>query len=52
MGVHVVLAVIAGASAAIHSIGRSRLALALGGAIGLLTSLVALFIGVLLHTGG
>ena len=51
VGVHVVLAVIAGASAAIHSIGRSRLALALGGAIGLLTSLVALFIGVLLHTG-
>lgn len=52
VGVHVALAVVAGASAAVHSIGRSKLALALGGAIGLLTSLVVLFIGVLLHTAG
>lgn len=52
IGVHVALAVVAGASAAVHSIGRSKLALALGGAVGLLTSLVALFVGVLLHTAG
>jgi putative copper export protein len=52
VGVHIVLAVVAGASAAIHSIGTTKLALALGGAIGLLTSLAALFVGALLGTGG
>jgi len=51
VGVHIVLAVVAGASAAIHSIGTTKLALALGGAIGLLTSLAALFVGALLGTG-
>lgn len=48
---HVLLAVVAGAAAAVHAVGHSRLALALGGAIGLLASLGALFIGVLLRTG-
>jgi putative copper export protein len=51
VAVHLVLAVVAAASAAIHSLGRSKLALALGGAIGLLTSLGALFVGMLLRTG-
>lgn len=51
VGVHVVLAVIAATSAAIHSLGRSKLALALGGAIGLVASLGALFVGLLLRTG-
>ena len=51
VAVHVVLAVVAATSAAIHSLGRSKLALALGGAIGLLSSLGALFVGMLLRTG-
>jgi hypothetical protein len=42
---------VAAASSAIHSLGRSKLALALGGAVGLLTSLGALFVGMLLRTG-
>lgn len=51
VAVHVVLAVAAGISAAIHSLGRSKLALALGGALGLITSLAAMFLGLLLRTG-
>jgi putative copper export protein len=51
VAVHVILAVVAATSAAIHSLGRSKLALALGGAIGLFTSLGALFVGMLLRTG-
>jgi uncharacterized membrane protein len=51
VAVHVVLAVVAATSAAIHSLGRSKLALALGGAIGLFASLGALFVGMLLRTG-
>lgn len=51
VAVHVVLAVIAATSAAIHSLGRSKLALALGGALGLFTSLGAVFVGLLLRTG-
>lgn len=51
VAVHVVLAVLAATSAAVHSLGRSKLALALGGALGLLTSLGALFVGLLLRTG-
>ena len=47
---HVGLAVITGIAAAAHSIGRSRLAIALGGALGLLTSLGALYLGVLITT--
>lgn len=51
VGIHVVLAVVAASSAAIHSLGRSKLALALGGAVGLLSSLGALFVGILVRTG-
>lgn len=47
----VAVAVIAAVAVAIHSIGQSKLALALGGAIGLLGSLAALYLGILLHTG-
>jgi putative copper export protein len=46
--VHILLAVVTGVSAAIHSMGQSKLALALGGAIGGLSALGALFVGVLL----
>ena len=49
--VHVLLAVATGIAAAVHSLGRSRLALALGGALGLVTALGALFVGVLLGSG-
>lgn len=49
--VHVLLTGVAGAAAAVHAVGRTRLALALGGAIGLLASLGALFVGLLLRTG-
>jgi len=46
------LAVSTAMFAAIHSLGRSKLALALGGALGLLTGLGAMFIGLLLRTAG
>ncbi len=49
--VHVFLSALTGISAAVHSLGRTKLALALGGALGLLTALAALFTGLLLSTG-
>jgi uncharacterized membrane protein len=49
--VHVVLATASGIAAAAHTIGKSKLALAIGGAFGLLLSLAALFVGFLLRTG-
>ena len=51
MFVHVLLAMAAAMFVVIHSIGQTKLALALGGALGLLTSLGAMFIGILLQTG-
>lgn len=52
MFVHVILSVATATFAVIHSMGRTKLALALGGALGLLTSLGAMFVGILLQTGG
>ena len=49
--VKIVVAVAAGAAAAVHVAARSKLALALGGAIGALASVAAVFLGILLHTG-
>jgi putative copper export protein len=49
--VHVLLAMAAAMFVVIHSVGQTKLALALGGALGLLTSLGAMFVGVLLQTG-
>lgn len=49
--VHVLTAIAAGLATAVHSFGKSKLALALGGALGLLFSLAALFIGILLRSG-
>lgn len=49
--VKVAVAMVAGTATAIHSIGQSKVALALGGAVGALASLMAVFLGVLLHTG-
>lgn len=49
--VKVTVAMVAGMATAIHSLGQSKIALALGGAVGALASLAAVFLGVLLHTG-
>ncbi len=49
--VHVALAALTGAAAAVHTIGRSKLALALGGAVGAVAALGALFVGLMLKTG-
>ncbi|MDW3213056.1 MAG: hypothetical protein R8G01_03605 [Ilumatobacteraceae bacterium] len=49
--VKIALAMASGAAAAVHQIGSSKLALALGGAIGLLAALGAMFCGYLLTTG-
>jgi putative copper export protein len=49
--VKIAVAVSAGVFVLIHSLGRTKLALALGGALGLLCSLAALFLGILLRTG-
>ncbi|MFM2182086.1 MAG: hypothetical protein RJB61_380 [Actinomycetota bacterium] len=46
---HLALGVASGAFVAVHSLGSSRLALALGGALGAVTSVAALFTGVLLR---
>ena len=40
-----------GAAAAVHAVGRSKVALAVGGAVGLLAALGAMFCGYLLTTG-
>jgi len=49
--IHILLSAIAGMSAAVHAVGRSTLALAIGGTLGLLSSLGALFVGLLLQSG-
>ena len=46
--VKIAVAIVAGAAAAAHVSARSKLALALGGAIGALASLAAVFLGILL----
>ncbi len=46
-----VLVGVSGAAAAVHSIGRTRMALAVGGALGLLGALGAMFCGYLLTAG-
>ena len=50
MFVHVLLAMATAMFAVIHSVGKTKLALALGGALGLLTSLGAMFVGIMLQT--
>lgn len=47
--VKIAVVVASGVAAAVHSWSRSKLALALGGAIGVLAGLAAMFLGVLLH---
>ena len=47
----IAFAVVAGIAAAIHSAGKSKVAMAVGGALGALCSVAALFLGILLRTG-
>ncbi len=49
--VKIFVAIVAGAAAAVHVTARSKFALALGGAIGALASIAAVFLGILLRTG-
>jgi putative copper export protein len=49
--VKVTVAILAGAAAAVHAVGQTRAALAVGGAAGALLSLGAVYLGVLLQTG-
>ncbi len=51
MFVKIAVAVAAAVFVLIHSLGTSKLALALGGALGLVCSLAALYLGILLRTG-
>jgi len=48
---HLAMGIASGVFAAIHAAGKSKLSLAIGGALGALTSVAALFLGVLLHSG-
>ncbi len=47
----ITLAVLSGAAAVVHQVGRSRAALAIGGAVGLLGSLGAMFLAFVLTSG-
>jgi uncharacterized membrane protein len=47
----ILLAMVSGGAAAVHQVGRSKAALAIGGALGLLGALGAMFCGYLLTTG-
>ena len=49
--VKVSLSITAAVAVAVHSLATSKLSLVLGGAIGLLSSLAAMFLGILLRTG-
>lgn len=49
--VKIAIAILSGVFAAVHSAGRSKAALAIGGALGALASVGAVFLGILLHTG-
>lgn len=49
--VKIMLAVVSGAAAAVHQASRSKVALALGGAIGFLAAIGAMYLGFLLRTG-
>ena len=47
---HLALAIASGVFAAVHTVGNSKAALAVGGALGALTAVAAMFVGVLLRT--
>jgi len=47
----ITLAIVSGAAAAVHQVGRSKAALAIGGAVGFLSALAAMYLGYLMTTG-
>jgi putative copper export protein len=47
----ITLAIVSGAAAAVHQVGRSKVALAVGGALGFLAAIGAMYLGFLLRTG-
>ena len=49
--VKITLAIVSGAAAAVHQVGRSKAAMAIGGALGLLGAIGAMFLGFVLRTG-
>jgi putative copper export protein len=49
--VKILFAMASGAAAVVHQVGQSRAALAIGGAVGLLAALGAMYCGFLLSTG-
>lgn len=49
LALKLIVVVLSGLSAAAHVTAKSKAALAIGGAVGLLTALIAVFLGVLLH---
>lgn len=49
--VKITVAVASAVFVLVHSLGKTKLALALGGALGAVCSLAALYLGILLHTG-
>lgn len=49
--VKIAFAIASGAFVALHQFGRTKLALAVGGALGALCAVAAMFLGILLHTG-
>lgn len=49
--VKITLAIVSGAAVAVHQVGRSKVALAVGGAVGFLAALGAMYLGFLLRTG-
>jgi hypothetical protein len=46
------VAILSGLFAAVHSMGKSKAALAIGGALGALCAIGAMFLGILLNTAG
>jgi uncharacterized membrane protein len=51
LGVKILLVTVSGLAAAVHQVGRSKVALAVGGAVGFVTALGAMYVGLLLTTG-
>lgn len=48
----IALAMLSGAAAAVHQVGHTKVALALGGALGLLAAVAAMYLGSVLSTSG
>jgi putative copper export protein len=51
LGVKIMLVTVSGIAAAVHQVGRSKVALAVGGGLGFLSALAAMYVGLLLTTG-